>query len=317
MDLLSHLETFVAVADQRSFSRAAEKLGIAQPLLSRRVKNLEAALDGELFHRTSRQIRLSDFGALLLPYAQDVLDRTNHLRSVAESARSSTVRVLGIPPGCEPSALARVIRAAADRGIPLSVHEAPAAARAAALSDGVLALALVRVPADDAPLVVALGLASATPPSITGGFRSLHLDSLRPRRGVHVGEPPALLVVPEDDIPVFTDRLHRSMAAAGLAQQRVRTTSSSSAAAAEVLAGAGLLLCDGPFARRHGLSWTPLADGRLHRGYELVGAPRRDGASVAAQLADFLEPLLGAAVGAAGRGEPPGDDPRAHLMVRA
>ena len=317
MDLLSHLETFAAVADHLSFSRAAEKLGIAQPLLSRRVKNLESALGGELFHRTSRQIRLSDFGALLLPYAQDVLDRTNHLRSVAESARSSAVRVLGIPPDCEPAALARVIRAATDRGVPVSVHESPARARAAALSEGALALALVRVPADAAPLVVPLGLASATPLLTTGGHRSLHLDSLRPRRGVHVGEPAALLVVPEDDIPAFTDRLHRAMATAGLPQQRVRITSSTSAAAAEVLAGAGLLLCDGPFARRHGLPWAPLAEAGLHRGYELAGAPGRDGAVAVGRLAAWLAPLLGAAVGAVGRGEPPGDDPRARLAVRA
>ena len=317
MDLLSHLETFVAVADQRSFSRAAEKVGIAQPLLSRRVKNLESALGGELFHRTPRQIRLSDFGALLLPYAQDVLDRTNHLRGVAESALGSTVRVLGIPPGCEPSALARVIRAAADRGLPLSVHEAPAAARASALSEGAWALALVRVPADGAPLVVSLGLASATALSSGGSHRSLHLDSLRPRRGGDGGEPPALLVVPEDDIPVFTDRFHRAMATAGLAQQRVRITSSTSAAAAEVLAGPGLLVCDGAFARRHGLPWTPLADARLHRGYELAGPPARDDAVAAGQVADWLMPLLGAAVGATGRGEPPGDDPRARLTVRA
>jgi DNA-binding transcriptional LysR family regulator len=317
VDLLSHLETFAAVADERSFSRAAEKLGIAQPLLSRRVKNLEAALGGELFHRTPPQIRLSDFGALLLPYTQDVLDRTNHLRSVAESARSSTVRVLGIPPDCEPSALARVIRAAADRGMPVSVHELPARARAAALAEGALALALVRVPADAAALVAPLGLASAIALLTAGGDRSLHLDSLRPRRGVHVGEPALLLVVPEDDIPVFIDRFHRAMATAGLAQQRVRITSSSAAAAAEVLAGAGLLLCDGPFARRHGLAWTPLADAGLHRGYELAGAPSRDGAVAAGQSADWLAPLLGAAVGAAGRGEPPGDDPRSRLTVRA
>ena len=48
MDLLVHLETFVAVAEERSFSRAAEALGIAQPLLSRRVKSLEDHLGGEL-----------------------------------------------------------------------------------------------------------------------------------------------------------------------------------------------------------------------------------------------------------------------------
>jgi LysR family transcriptional regulator, benzoate and cis,cis-muconate-responsive activator of ben and cat genes len=330
VDLLSHLETFVAVAAQRSFSRAAETLGIAQPLLSRRIKNLEGSLGGELFDRAPRQIRLTEFGALLLPHAQDVLDRTNHLRHVAESARRSTVHLLGVPPDCEPAALSRVLRAAADRGIPVGVHESPARPRAAALSEGVLTLALIRVPADAAPLVVPLGLASAAALSAARGGRSLHLDSLRPRRGAHADEPPALLVMPEDDTPVLTERLERAMATAGLARQRVRITSSSSAAAAEVLAGADLLLCDGPFARRHGLTWTALADVGLHRGYELAGpgvvpggrgvAPGRLGGPgvVATEgWADWLAPLLGAAVGAGDRVEPPAEDRGAGLTVRA
>jgi LysR family transcriptional regulator, benzoate and cis,cis-muconate-responsive activator of ben and cat genes len=317
VDLLAHLETFVAVAERHSFSRAAEAFGIAQPLLSRRIKNLEVTLGGELFHRTPPQIQLTEFGALLLPYAHDVLDRTRHLRSVAESARSATVYVFGIPPDCEPSALARVMRSAVDRGVPLSVHESPAQARATALKDGALALALVRVPADTAPLVVPLGIASATTLTAVRRDRSLHLDSLRPRRGDGVTEPPALLVMPEDDTPLFTQRLQWAMAAAGVAQQRVRVTASTSAAAAEVLAGASLLLCDGRFARRHGLAWMPLADAGLHRGYELAFAPSRPGAVATAGIADWLAPLLGAAVGGALRTEPSGDDARAHLAARA
>jgi LysR family transcriptional regulator, benzoate and cis,cis-muconate-responsive activator of ben and cat genes len=317
VDLLVHLETFIAVAAQQSFSRAAEELGIAQPLLSRRIKNLEAMLGGELFHRAPRQIRLTDFGALLLPYAQDVVDRTGHLRSVAASARSSTVHRLGIPPDCDPASLARLIRGAADRGIPVSLHEAPAAARAAALSEGALALAVIRVPPEAAPLAVPLGLASANAPSAARDDQSLHLDSLRPRRGVAVDESPALLLMPEDDTPVFADRFDRAMATSGLAHQRVLITSSASAAVAEVLAGTGLLLCDGPLARRHGLAWTPLADAELHRGYELAGAPGRDGVPPAGELADRLASLLGAVVGAGGHSEPPGDDARTRLAARA
>lgn len=316
MDLLSHLETFVAVAEQQSFSRAAQALGIAQPLLSRRIKNLERTLGGELFRRTPRQTGLTEFGVLLLPHAQDVLDRTRHLRSVAESARSSTVHLLGVPPDCEPAALARVIRAAADRGIPVSVHESPADARAIALSDGALALALVRVPADAAPLVVALGVASAVPLDAARRDRPLHLDSLRPRRGARVGEAPALLVMPEDDTPVFTERLHRAMATAGLARQRVRLSSSTSAAAADALSSDSLVLCDGPFARRHRLAWTPLADAGLHRGYELASAPGRPGVLAPEGLADWLLPLLGVTVGATLGTEPSGGDARARLAVR-
>jgi LysR family transcriptional regulator, benzoate and cis,cis-muconate-responsive activator of ben and cat genes len=317
MDLLAHLETFVAVAEQQSFSRAAETFGIAQPLLSRRIKNLEMTMGGELFRRTPRQVQLTEFGALLLPYAQDVVDRTRHLRSVAESARSATVYVLGVPPDCDPSALARVMRSAVDGGVPLSVHESSAKARATALEDGAVALALVRVPADAAALVVPLGLASAAALTAVRGGRPLHLDSLRPRRGDGVAEPPALLVMPEDDTPSFIERLQQAMAMAGVAQQRVRITASTSAAAAEVLAGASLLLCDGRFARRHGLAWMPLADAGLHRGYELAFAPGRPGGVATAAMANWLAPLLGAAVGGTLRAEPSGDDARARLTARA
>ena len=312
-----HLETFIAVAAAQSFSRAAEELGIAQPLLSRRIKNLEAMLGGELFHRAPRQIRLTDFGALLMPYAQDVVDRTDHLRSVAASARSSAVHRLGIPPDCDPASLARLIRGAADRGIAVSLHEAPAAARAAALSEGALALALVRVPSEGAALVIALGLATAGAPAAARGAQALHLDSLRPRRGVDADDPPVLLLMPEDDTPVFTERFDRAMARSGVAHHRVGLTSSTSAAVAEVLAGTAQLLCDGPFARRHGLAWTPLADAELHRGYELAGGPGRDGEPPAGELMERLGSLLAGVVGAEGHPAPPGDDARTRLAARA
>jgi hypothetical protein len=54
---------------------------------------------------------------------------------------------------------------------------------------------------------------------------------------------------------------------------------------AETLAGQAMLLCTEPYARRHDLAWTPLADATLHRGYELSGG------------FDWLEPLLANAIG--------------------
>ncbi|MGZ4288829.1 MAG: LysR family transcriptional regulator, partial [Solirubrobacteraceae bacterium] len=90
MDLLAHLEAFAAVAERRSFSAAAEQLHIAQPLLSRRIKNLERRLGGELFERSQRRVRITELGQLLLPHAQEVISRTRHLLAVAESAHRTT-----------------------------------------------------------------------------------------------------------------------------------------------------------------------------------------------------------------------------------
>ena len=85
-----------------------------------------------------------------------------------------------------------------------------------------------------------------------------------------------------------------AVARAGLPPGRLRRVAASAAAVAETLAGHAVLLCTEPFARRHDLSWSPLADRTLHRGYE---AGRRVGHRDARAL-DWLEPLLAEAIGA-------------------
>lgn len=310
MDLLAHLETFVAVADELSFSKAADELGIAQPLLSRRVKTLEAQLGGALFDRSRRQIELTEFGELMVPYARDVLHRGEHLLRVARSAHRSTVVSLGVPPDCDPQALARVLTAGVERDVTLRVQELPAAEREAALATGSLTLALVRVPAT-APLRVRLGLATVRPrPS---GDRPIHLEELRPRRGAADRLRTTILVTPEDDVPLFMDPLRKATARAGLPESTIRTASASASALAEMFAGTGALLCGARFAQRQQVAWAPLADGSLHRGYRLAGT---SGTS-----ADWLVPLLADSIGVDGgparaRPVPVRADDRARLAAR-
>ena len=317
MDLLAHLEAYVAVCEERSFSRAADVLDIAQPLLSRRIKTLEQHLGGELFDRTRRQIETTDLGVLLLPYATDVLGRAEHLREVARSARESVVRAIGVPPDCDPAALARVIRAGSEHGLAVGVHELPAAARAAGLDDGSLAFALLRVPPEAATFRLPLGLASATPLASTTGGRPVHLEDLRPRRGPGRGKGPVVLTLPEDDVPFAADRFRKAAAKAGLPEGQSRTTSSTAAALAETLAGNGLLLCTEPFARRHQVPWAPLADTALHRGYELAAAPGRHGGVPPDWLAVLLGAAIGTRTGAVPGARPTGDGPRTTARLAA
>ncbi|MBM7786627.1 LysR family transcriptional regulator [Tenggerimyces flavus] len=301
VDLFAHLEAYVAVCQERSFSRAAELLGIAQPLLSRRIKTLEGHLGGELFDRSRRQIEATALGELLLPYAKDVLNRAEHLHEVARSARESAVRAIGVPPDCDPVALARILRAGASNGLAVSVHELSADERAAGLEDGSLAFAVLRVPPETAALRVPLGLAG-------GGARPVHLEDLRPRRGADT-EPPSILTAAEDDVPFAADRLRRACARAGLPEPQLRPVASTATALAETLAGNGRLLCTERFARRHDVAWAPLADPSLHRGYDLGGAPP-----------EWLTGLLGAALGAVAAVAPRlarrSDDARSRLAAR-
>jgi DNA-binding transcriptional LysR family regulator len=71
---LRHLEHFVAVAEERNFTRAARRLHLVQSALSVSIRSLERELHAQLFERTTREVRLTDAGRLLLPEARRTLD---------------------------------------------------------------------------------------------------------------------------------------------------------------------------------------------------------------------------------------------------
>ena len=69
----SDLKTFVCVAEQHSFSLAAERLHLSQPAISKRVAALEGALDTRLFDRIGRSVQLTSAGSALLTHARKIL----------------------------------------------------------------------------------------------------------------------------------------------------------------------------------------------------------------------------------------------------
>ncbi len=94
------LVQFVAVADELSFTRAAERLGIAQPWLSKRIRLLEEQLGFALFVRTTRRTELTEKGEAFLAVARPVAEALRQADSVARSlarAERQTLRI-GVPP---------------------------------------------------------------------------------------------------------------------------------------------------------------------------------------------------------------------------
>src|SRR4051812_6392014 len=81
---LRHLRYFIAVAEERSFTRAAERLWLAQPGLSRQIRDLERELGTQLFERHPRGVELTDVGELFLERARTAL--------AAVDAAGATVR---------------------------------------------------------------------------------------------------------------------------------------------------------------------------------------------------------------------------------
>lgn len=297
-----HLKSFVAVADEMSFSRAADELAIAQPLLSRRIKSLEEFLGGELFDRARRQIQITDLGAALLPHAKDLLARSDQLLDAIRAVRGASARRLAMPADCDPRALAALIRSAAEHGLVLRIRELPAAERVAALANGTVGAALVPTDAGQATIRVPLGLAS--PERLVPSGKAVQLDMLRTRRGSR-DAPTGLLVTSEDTDTPVANALRQAVARAGLPEDVLRTGSSPSTAVAEMLAGHGTLLCSERFALRHHVPWAPLADGSICRDYRLTGS---------LDPAEWFVALLAAAVGA---GDPPRPARNNDMMLAA
>lgn len=76
------LAVFRAVAQHLSFSRAAEVLHLSQPAISKHIRQLEADLQVQLFHRVGRRVELTDAGHILADYAHRVSVLTDEVRKV-------------------------------------------------------------------------------------------------------------------------------------------------------------------------------------------------------------------------------------------
>lgn len=85
---LRHLRYFVAVAEEENVSRAALRLHVSQPSLSRQIRDLEDELGFELLERTAKSIRLTDAGRTFLTESREVLRRVE--KAVAAARRIAT-----------------------------------------------------------------------------------------------------------------------------------------------------------------------------------------------------------------------------------
>ena len=93
---LRHLRYFVAVGEEEHFGRAAQRLRVAQPALSRQIQDLEREIGFQLFDRLSRGVKISSAGKLFLEDARRILEQLNAATERAQRVargQSGTLRV--------------------------------------------------------------------------------------------------------------------------------------------------------------------------------------------------------------------------------
>ena len=86
MDSFSGLESFVCAADLLSFAEAGRALGISASAVGKNVARLEQQLGLRLFHRTTRQVRLTQEGTLFHERCRRILDELHDARAAMQAA---------------------------------------------------------------------------------------------------------------------------------------------------------------------------------------------------------------------------------------
>ncbi|HEU4375909.1 MAG TPA: LysR family transcriptional regulator [Telluria sp.] len=237
---LRHLRYFVAVAEERNFTRAAERLHIAQPPLSRQIQQLEEILDVSLFVRGSRPLELTEAGRFFYGHAQQLLALSAEIvsmtRRIGKITRKFTMGFVGSTLfGLLPEVVRRFRAAHPD--IEFSLLEMTTMEQIQALKDGVIDVGIGRIRHEDKsirriilreePLIVALPMGHAL------GF----LD-----RGLFLRElvNDTLVVFPKAPRPSFADAVLAAFHDRGLEPAKVYEARELQVGLGMVAAGVGV-----------------------------------------------------------------------------
>jgi len=153
---ISQIRCFVAVAEELHFSRAAERLNMTQPPLSRQIRLLEHHVGTQLLERTSRTVRLTAAGRSFFPEAARILrmaeEAASTARRVAKGEKGSLA--IGFTAASGYGLLPAMVRRLRERspGISLTLKELVSSAQLEALDSGQLDLGLLRPHAEHGEL---------------------------------------------------------------------------------------------------------------------------------------------------------------------
>lgn len=240
---LRHLRYFLAVAQERNFTKAAERLNMAQPPLSRQIQQLEAELGVTLFDRDSRPLALTPGGALFREQALQVVQRMDEMRGMMKRfvAAERPRFVIGFVPSIIYARLPSVIRGfrEAAPGVDLSLIEMMSLEQITALKEGRIDVGFGRVRFDDAALrrevlreerlIVALPLGHR----LLSGERPISLAALAAE---------SLIIYPREPRPSYADQVLSLFRDHGLEPDSIQEVRELQTAIGLVAADAGICI---------------------------------------------------------------------------
>ena len=240
---LRHLRYFVAVARERSFTRAAEHLHIAQPPLSRQVQQLEEELRTVLFVRGKRPVSLTEHGRLVYEQAVQILERAEDLHLIVRRAKHAERNrfSIGFVASTLYGRLPEVVRAyrAARPGVDLTLLELTSLEQVAALKEGRIDVGFGRIAFDDPAITRRLLRNEALIAALPAGHPALeHPAPLRLRDLVGEG----LIVYPKAPRPSYADQVLSLFRDRGLRPAAVHEVRELQTALGLVAAEAGICL---------------------------------------------------------------------------
>jgi len=271
---LRHLRYFVAVSEELHFGRAAERLHMAQPPLSQRIRDLEREVGVQLFDRTRHRVRLTEAGALLLEHARPVLASADAAREAMRRIRPGAAGVLraGVPPDTAPQTLRTLVSRFCDLvpDVLLDLHELTTDQQLLNLRDGELDVAVVRHPSDtvglDSGPVVSrpLGIVLAASDPLAGA-EVVRLRDL-------AGHP--LVIFPRDMAPRLYDHMLAICRDNGFLPGAIRHARNPNFVHGLVLANRGINLNEQPTSElTNGLVWRPIDERGLTWSTSVVWTP--------------------------------------------
>src|SRR5207245_1862094 len=146
----NELRYVVAVAQERSFGRAAQRCFISQPALSVAIQKLEEELSTQLFERGKAEVTVTPVGERIVEQAQKVLEEAAHIREIAQAGRNQLVGLfrLGVIYTIAPYLLPDLIPTLLERApqMPLEIEENLTETLETALKSGRIDAAIVALP---------------------------------------------------------------------------------------------------------------------------------------------------------------------------